>query len=74
MTKIPEAYYVVDHQGNKIFAQINAQDWENFVGEFKRMQNLLELKDKLKNAFREVRQIQRGEKKATTLQDFLHEL
>jgi len=74
MTKIPEANYVIDHQGKKIFVQIKAEDWDKFVSEFNRIQNLLAFKDKLKNAFREVRQIQREEKEATTLYAFLHEL
>ncbi len=71
---VPKTHYVVDNQGEKIFVQLNLQDWENFVGEFQRIENLLSFKNKLKNAFREVRQIQKGEKKATTLNDFLNEL
>jgi hypothetical protein len=65
---------VVDQHGQKIFVQLDVQDWERFVQEFKRIQNLLMLKDKLKNAFREARQIQRGEKKGTTLAEFLDEV
>ena len=48
--------------------QINVDDWENFVQEFRRVQDLLALKNKLKNAFREVRQIQKGEKEGITLE------
>ncbi len=71
---IPQANYVVDNQGQKIFVQLSLQDWENFVNEFRRLESLLYLKSKLKNAFREVRQIQKGEKQGTTLNDFLNEL
>ncbi len=71
---IPQANYVVDNQGEKLFAQLNWQDWENFVEEFKRMENLVFMKNKLKNAFREIRQIQNDEKSATTLTEFLDEL
>ena len=71
---IPQANYVVDKEGQKIFVQLSWQDWENFVNEFKRVESLLFLKSKLKNAFREIRQIQKGEKQGTTLNDFLNEL
>ena len=71
---IPQANYVVDNQGKKIFVQLSLQDWESFVNEFKRIENLFLLKNKLKSAFREVRQIQKGEKQGTTLNDFLNEL
>ena len=74
MMGIPEANYVIDQHGQKIFVQLDVQDWERFVQEFKRIQNLLMLKGKLKNAFREARQIQRGEKKGTTLAAFLDEV
>jgi hypothetical protein len=65
---------VVDKEGQKIFVQLSLQDWENFVNEFKRVESLLFLKSKLKNAFREIRQIQKGEKQGTTLNNFLNEL
>ncbi len=71
---IPQANYVVDNQGQKMFVQLSVQDWENFVNEFKRIESMLLLKNKLKNAFQEMRQIQKGEKQGTTLNDFLNEL
>lgn len=71
---IPQANYVTNQQGQRIFVQISVQEWENFVNEYKRIENLLLMKHKLKNAFREIRQIQKGEKKGTTLTDFLNEL
>lgn len=73
MAAIPQVAYVIDQQGKKM-VQINVDDWENFVQEFRRVQDLLVLKNKLKNAFREVRQIQKGEKEGITLEAFLHEL
>jgi len=72
--RIPEANYVVDNQGEKLFVQVNWQDWEAFVQEFKRIENLLFMKNKLKNAFHEIRQIQNGKQSATTLSEFLDEL
>ena len=71
---IPQTNYVLDNEGQKTFVQLTVQDWECFVSEFKRVESMLLLKDKLKNAFKEMRQIQKGEKEGTTLHDFLHEL
>jgi hypothetical protein len=71
---IPQTTYVIDNQGQKVFVQLTIQDWENFLAEFRRIENMLLLKNKLKTAFREIRQIQQGEKKGTTLKDFLDEL
>lgn len=71
---IPKANYVVDQQGQKVFVQLSFQDWENLINEFKRMENLLLMKSKLREAFKEVKQIQRGEKQGTPLSDFLNEL
>lgn len=71
---VPQANYVIDSEGKKISVQLNVQEWEAFVREFHAMERLLGFKHKLKNAFREVRQIQKGEKQATTLQAFLDEL
>jgi hypothetical protein len=68
---IPKANYVVDSQGQKVFVQLSVQEWENFIQEFRRMESLLSLKKKLKNAFREVREIQRGERVGQTLDAFL---
>ncbi len=71
---IPQTNYVVDNHGQKMFVQLNVQDWENFVIEFKRIESMFLMKSKLKAAFKEVRQIQSGEKKGATLNDFLNEL
>ena len=71
---IPQANYVVDTEGEKIFVQLNLKDWENFVMEFKRVESLLNLKTKLKSAFREIGQIQKGDRQGTTLSEFLNEL
>lgn len=71
---IPHANYVIDSQGHKVFVQLTVQDWENFVNEFRRVESTLGLKNKLKNGFRQIRQIQKGEQEGTTLNDFLDEL
>lgn len=71
---IPSTNYVVNKKGKKVFVQLSLKDWEKFVAEYERMQSLLDFKQKLKNAFREVRQIQKGKKTGTSLNDFLNEL
>jgi hypothetical protein len=68
---IPNANYVIDSRGKKVFVQLSVQDWERFVTEFKRIECLVSFKDSLKNAFREVREIQKGKKKGIPLNDFL---
>lgn len=69
---IPHTNYVVDTQGEKI-VQLSLKDWENFVMEFKRVESLLTLKTKLKSAFREIQQIQKGDRQGATLTEFLKE-
>ncbi len=70
----PQVNYVTDTNGNKIFVQLTVSEWENFVAEFERMKYLLDMKETLKSAFREVREVQKGLRKGTSLNDFLHEL
>ena len=71
---IPQVNYVTDSKGQPVFVQMTVQDWAFFVEEYRRLATLLAFREGLKNAFREVRQIQKGEKQAVTLAEFLHEL
>jgi hypothetical protein len=71
---IPQPNYIEDKNGKETVVQLSLTEWENFVKEFEQMKNMLNLKSKLERAFREVRQIKRGEKQGTTLEDFLNEL
>ncbi|MDX2070944.1 MAG: hypothetical protein SFV55_21120 [Haliscomenobacter sp.] len=71
---LPQTNYVVDSQGQKVFVQLAVQDWENLVKELNRLENLLAFKAKLKDAFREVRQIKRGEIQGVSLSDLIDEL
>ena len=71
---VPQVHYVTDSEGNPLFVQLPIQDWTSFIEEYQRLVTLLQFKAGLKNAFREVRQIQKGEKPAITLSEFLHEL
>lgn len=71
---IPEANYVVNDKGQKVYVQVAVSDWENLIAELKRLETLLNFKAKLKNAFREVRQIKRGEKNGKPLSELLNEM
>lgn len=71
---IPQVNYVTDNSGKLLFVQLPIQDWNSFIEEYQRLVTLLQFKAQLKNAFREIREIQKGEKAATTLSEFLHEL
>lgn len=59
---VPQFNFVMDKQGKPLFVQLPVQDWEVFVEEFRRLAILLQFKAQLKEAFREVRQIQEEEK------------
>ena len=74
MTALPKIRYVTNPQGQPLFVQISVEEWAKFVQEFQRMQTLLAFKKRFQTAFREVRDIQSGKKKAVTLSEFLHEL
>lgn len=71
---LPEANYVIDTQGHKVFVQVSIQDWENLIQEIERLENLLAFKAKLKEAFREVRQIKRGEIQGISLSELIDEM
>ncbi len=70
----PQINYVVNEQGTPIFVQMSVTEWEKFLDEHKRLKAIATFKERLKTAFKEIRQIQRGEKQGTTLTDFLNEL
>jgi hypothetical protein len=70
----PQVNYVVDNKGKPIFVQLSVQEWEVFVAEYNRLKNLAIFKKRLKTVFKEIRQIQKGEKKGTSLTDFLNEI
>ena len=71
---IPEANFVVDSNGEKIFVQINVDEWNAFVQEYKRLQEMLAMKAKLNGAFKQMKRIQNGQNTGTTLTEFLDEL
>jgi PHD/YefM family antitoxin component YafN of YafNO toxin-antitoxin module len=71
---IPNANYVVDGQGQKVFVQVTVEDWEKLLAEIQRLENLLRFKENLKHAFKEVRQIKQGKKIGIPLSQLIDEL
>ena len=59
---------------DNVFVQMTVTEWEKFLDDYKRLKTIATFKERLKTAFKEIRQIQRGEKQGTTLTDFLNEL
>jgi hypothetical protein len=47
---------------------------ESFLADYNRLKTLLLFKERFKTALKEIRQIQRGEKQGTSLNDFLNKL
>ena len=71
---LPPINYVVNDKGKPVFVQLTVQDWDNFVEDYNRLKNLAVFKERFKTVFREISQIQKGEKKGTSLTEFLNEL
>jgi PHD/YefM family antitoxin component YafN of YafNO toxin-antitoxin module len=70
---LPPVNYVVNDKGKPVFVQLSVQDWDSFVEEYNRLNNLAIFKERLSTAFTEIRQIQKGEKEGTSLIEFLNE-
>ena len=59
---VPQVNYVTDNSGKPLFVQLPIQEWTSFIEAYQRLVTLLQFKERLKNAFREIRQIQKREK------------
>ncbi|NJK84374.1 MAG: hypothetical protein HC912_11900 [Saprospiraceae bacterium] len=66
----PQVNYVVNEKGTPIFVQMTVKEWEDFLADYKRLKSLDIFKERLKTSFKEIRQIQKGEKQGTTLSNF----
>jgi hypothetical protein len=66
--------FVVNEQGKKVFVQLSFKEWEKLMHELRRLQVLIDFKEELKTAFREVREIKEGKRKAISLNEFLDEV
>jgi len=71
---LPTVNYVINEKGEKVFVQISLQEWETFLKDYRRLAELTLVKESLTNALREIRQIQKGQLKPITIEEFMHEL
>jgi hypothetical protein len=71
---IPQPQTITDAHGNPAFVQLPAEEWSAFVREVQRMSTLLRFESGFTDAFREVRRVQSGKERGTTLREFLQEL
>jgi hypothetical protein len=71
---IPQPQTIPDAHGNPAFVQLPAEEWAAFVRDVRRMSTLLRFESSLTDAFHEVRRVQSGEERGTTLHEFLEEL
>ena len=66
--------YVTDEQGNKQAVMIPIKEWEKLEKQFQELIEYSSLKNGLKEAFLELKEIMKGNKKGKSAKDFLNEL
>lgn len=64
--------YLTDDCGNKIAVQIPFREWSELMNDYQRLKEYYVLKSKLKKSFREIEEIERGNKKPVSLSGFLN--
>ena len=65
--------YLTDSKGNKVAVQIPFKEWSRLIDNYNRLNQYHRLKSNLKKSFREIEEIERGKKTASTLSEFLNE-
>ena len=65
--------YLTDSNGNKNAVQIPFPQWSRLLEDYNRLKQYTKLKTNLKISFNEIEEIERGDKEATTLSEFLNE-
>ena len=71
---VPKVKYIRNGEGEKLFVQVTVKDWDKLVSEHQRLVSSSKFRNNLQNAFTESEQLERGEKNAITLSEFLNEL
>ena len=66
--------YLSDDKGNRTAVQIPIKDWLLINENLPTILKYLSMKEGLRSAFKEMKQIQNGEKEAMTLDDFFEKL
>jgi hypothetical protein len=65
--------YLTDNRGNKVAVQIPFNEWSKLMEDYIRLKQYYELKEILKESFGEIEEIEKGDKSASTLSEFLNE-
>jgi hypothetical protein len=65
--------YLTDSKGKKAAVQIPFKEWSELITEYERLKQYYELKNNLLVSFREIAEIEKGDKTASTLSEFLNE-
>ncbi|MBP6004551.1 MAG: hypothetical protein KA746_14045 [Pyrinomonadaceae bacterium] len=71
---IPKVNYIVNGSGERLYVQLSVKDWDKLMSEHQRLVSTAKFRDGLQSAFQESEKIERGEKTAVTLDEFLDEL
>lgn len=65
--------YVSDRKGIKTAVLIPVKEWENLKDEYIKLKQYKALKQELKEAFLDIKEIERGNSEEITLSEFLNE-
>jgi hypothetical protein len=65
--------YLTDNSGNKVAVQIPLNEWSELIEDYNRLRQYYDLKEILTESFREIQEIEKGEKSAPSLSEFLNE-
>jgi hypothetical protein len=65
--------YLTDNRGNKVAVQIPFNQWSKLMEDYNRLKQYYDLKEILTESFREIEEIEKGEKSTPSLSEFLNE-
>ena len=65
--------YLTDNKGSKTAVQIPFKEWTKFIEEYNHFKQYSKLKKSIKDAFQEIKQIENGDAKEISLNEFLNE-
>jgi hypothetical protein len=65
--------YLTDNSGNKVAVQIPLNEWSELIEDYNRLRQYYDLKEVLTESFHEIEEIEKGEKSAPSLSEFLDE-
>ncbi len=57
--------YLTDSKGNKVAVQVPFKEWSKLIEDYSRLKQYHRLKNNLKKSFREIEEIESGEKTAS---------